>query len=127
LSARNIQYSEDDGFVLVKTTGTYVLASEIDTLKKAYLLATTKQCKRLLFDHREAFVSAPTMQSYDRPNVYGEIGFDRSFKLATLVNEICADLKFYETVCQNRGWQMRVFDDFVNAVDWLNSVIYNGE
>jgi len=119
VSERTITYLEDEGIVWVRTSGTYVLAAEIETLKKALEMARGKNCKKLLFDHRKARVVAPTMESFDRPSVYRGLGFDSSFRVASLLTDICEDLRFYETVCVNRGWNMKVFDDFDSAMGWL--------
>jgi hypothetical protein len=76
-------------------------------------------CNRLLFDHRETNVIARVMGSYDRPVKYQEFGLDHSARLAILLREASDDMKFYETVCNNRGWQAQLFTDYDAAIAWL--------
>lgn len=116
---RLVRYLSDLDIVLVETHGSYILGAEIETLKKTVKLSQEYSCKKLLFDHRKANVIAETMEGYDRPSVYAGIGLHRLTKLATLVREVDDNLKFYETVCVNRGWSMKVFDDYDAAVAWL--------
>lgn len=116
---RAVKYLPDQDIVLVITSGTYILGAEIDTLEKAIEVSQQCKCKKLLFDHRKATVVARTLESYDRPTIYENLGFDRITKLASLVSEINDELRFYETVCRNRGWQMRVFDEYADAAAWL--------
>lgn len=119
---RQIKYLPELDIVLVVTFGRYILGQEIDTLKQALEVAQCNNCKHLLFDHRNATVEVKTLEGYDRPSVYEDIGFDRSVKLASLVNMVDEGLKFYETVCYNRGWQMKVFGNYETALAWLTGV-----
>ena len=105
--------------VWIRTSGTYDLGAELETVKRAIQATKDHNCSRLLFDHRETNVIAKVMGAYDRPIKYQEFGLDRSAKLAILLREIDDDIKFYETVCNNRGWRAQLFTDYDAAVDWL--------
>ncbi len=105
--------------VWIRTSGTYELGAELETVKRAVQTAKNHNCTRLLFDHRQTDVIAKFMRAYDRPIKYEEFGLDRSAKLAILLREVDDDLKFYETVCNNRGWQVQLFTDYDAAVGWL--------
>jgi len=118
-SDRQVNYLDDLDIVMVETCGKYILGQEKETLQKALEVAQANNCWKLLFDHRKATVEVRTMDGYNRPSVYADMGFDRFTKLATLVTEVDEGLKFYETVCVNRGWAMHVFDNFDAALVWL--------
>jgi hypothetical protein len=55
-----------------------------------------------------------------RAYVYEEIWGDRSTRAAIVFRELNKDFQFLETVCRNRGWNIRIFDDYDVAIDWLS-------
>lgn len=66
---REIQYLEDKDIVMLRTSGTYELEAEVETLKKMASKLKENNCNRCIFDHRETNVIAKTMRSYERPAV----------------------------------------------------------
>ena len=53
---------------------------------------------------------------------YWQEEFDRRSRVAVILPTAASTLKgalFYETACQNRGWNARVFPDRQSAMDWL--------
>jgi len=121
LMAVNVSIECLDGInvVWIRTSGIYELDAELETVKCAIQTAKNHNCNRLLFDHRKSKVVARVMGAYDRPVKYQEFGLDRSAKLAILLREVDEGISFYETVCNNRGWQAQLFTDYDVAVDWL--------
>ena len=73
---RKIEYIEDIDIVLLKTSGTYELEKEVETLKEMASKLKEHNCNRCIFDHRETKVIARTMPSYDRSAVYEELWGD---------------------------------------------------
>lgn len=118
---REITYREDLDIVLVETFGTYKLNEEIGTVGR--VLETMKQhnCKKALFDHRNATVVISTLDAIGRAREYENLGFYRSVKIASLVNNACENLKFYELANSNRGWQVKIFTGYDEAIKWLKS------
>ena len=119
--SRTIEFLPDLGIIHVKTTGTYVLGKELETLKKVLSAMNAHNCQKCLFDHRDATVVAETMSAFHRSEHYQEIGFQHSMQLATLVNEISKDLLFYENATSAHNWKTKVFDDYDAAIAWLTS------
>ena len=117
---REFRYLEDKNIVLIRTSGTYDLDAEIETLKKVAAKLKEYNCNKCIFDHRETNVIARPMSSYERPAVYEELWDDHSTRGALVVKEINKDLKFLETVVRNRGWVVRIFDDYDKAMEWLS-------
>lgn len=113
------EYLEDKDIVLVRTSGSYELAAEIETVKKAISKLKEHNCNKCIFDHRAANVIAGTLSSYDRPKVYKLFRLDHSVHTALVVRELNDDMKFYENVCLNRGWNVKIFTDYDAAIDWL--------
>jgi hypothetical protein len=118
---RKIEYLADQGIVQVTTEGVYELGSELETVKAAVDKLKEHNCKKCLFDHRQTEVIVRTMEAYDRPQLYRTLGLDGTEFMAHVFSEVTDDLKFYETVCTNRGWKVQTFDDYAAAIDWLNT------
>ena len=116
---RDIRYDAKDDIVVARTAGQYILEQEIDTVQKVLAQMQRHDCSRCLFDHRNADVVARTLEAYDRPKVYEQLGIGHGVKMAIVSREKQHELKFYETVCVNRGWNVRVFRDYDQAVAWL--------
>ena len=56
------------------------------------------------------------------PHFYDEVKGNRKSKIALILpptGKIREDVIFYETVCRNRGWAVKAFDDRSEAIEWL--------
>ena len=116
---RKIEYIENKGIVLLTTSGTYELDAEVETLKKMASTLKEHNCNRCIFDHRDTNVIAKVHQSFERSALYEKIWRNRATKAAIVFREINEDFEFLETTVRNRGWNVRIFDDYDAAVDWL--------
>ena len=116
---REFEYLADQDIVLLKTSGPYKFDTEIETVIKAVAKLKEHNCIRLLVDHRQADVSSDFLDIHGRPKVYNGLEVDRLISAAYVFAELNDDIRFYEDVCRNRGWNVRVFDDYKTAVDWL--------
>ena len=114
------EYLEEKNIVLIRTSGTYELEAEMETLKKAATILRAHNCNRCIIDHRKTNVVARIMSSFNRPAVYDDLLGDRSIRAAFVFRELNEDLEFYETVCRNRCWNVRIFNDYDAAIDWLS-------
>jgi len=116
---RIIKYLEDKDIVLLRTSGTYILEAEVETLKKMASKLKEYNCNRCIVDHRETNVIAKIDKSFERSVLYEEIFGDRSTRAAIVFRELNKDFQFLETVVRNRGWNVRIFNDYDAAIDWL--------
>jgi len=86
-------------------------------------LSRDKNTKLFLIDASKWKGGASVVGLYDRPALYEELGFERDSKGALILppsgSKEAEDAKFYETVCANRAWQVRVFSDRQKAINWL--------
>ena len=117
---RDIEYLENKDIVRLRTSGTYELEAEVGTLVKMASTLKECSCNRCLFDHRETDVIARTISSYERSALYDKIWGDRSTRAAIVFKELNASFRFLETTVRNRGWNLRIFDDYDAAVNWLS-------
>ena len=116
---RKVEYLNAENIVVARTSGSYALETEIETLKEVIALLNQHDCDKCIFDHRETTVIARTMGSFSRPGLYEELGLKRSVNMAIVAQELNDDLAFYENVCVNRGWKVRLFDKYNAALEWL--------
>lgn len=116
---RELEYLEDKDIVIVKATGVYELSAEIDTIKRIASKLEEHNCSRLLIDFRAANIIARTVDIFERPKAYGNHGIERPLRAAIVCKELNDDLRFYRTVCLNRGWIVDIFDDYDAGIDWL--------
>ena len=111
---------ENKDIVLLRTSGTYDLETEVETLKKMASKLKKHNCNKCIFDHRETNVIAKPLKSYERSALYERLWGDRSTRAAAVFRKLNEDYQFFETVCRNQGWNIRIFDDFETAIDWLS-------
>ena len=116
---RIIKYLDEKDIVLFRTSGTYELEAEVETLKEIAAKLKKHNCNRFIVDHRETNVIADPVKSFERSALYEEIWGDRSTRAAIVFRELNEDYQFFETVVRNRGWNVRIFDDYDAAIGWL--------
>ncbi len=59
---------------------------------------------------------------YEVPRLFERLGLPRTLReaiVAPALSTFAADVQFYEDVCSNRGWMVRVFPDRTGALAWL--------
>ena len=78
---------------------------------------------RFLVDATKMKIATSLMAIYDLPTKqYIEEKADRQGRVAVLLPEDPSAkeaAEFYETVCRNRGWMVRVFSERQDAIDYL--------
>ena len=105
-----------------------------DTITGQDLRESTSECirmeeeeglNRFLVDTTKMVLSSSLMEVYDLPTrQYIEESADRLGRVAILppkCEKTHEAVRFYETVCRNRGWLVEVFADVEKAREWLYS------
>lgn len=117
-----VVYLEELGIVLIKNIGELTYENFSKQSREAIELGRMKKAELFLSDCTKLIASASTIELYDFPEMYERLGMTRSSKIAVLISTDTAgdrDLLFYETVCRNRGWQIKVFTIKQSAMEWL--------
>ncbi len=116
-----MHYDESEKIIFIKTNGVLEIKSADVMRSEGVELIKKYNCMRCLLDHRDISKDAlATMDIYELPKRYAEIGIPRQFKIALIVPEqLETNLKFYETVCRNNGFFASIFVDYKSALDWL--------
>jgi hypothetical protein len=111
------------GIVAVSYDG-HATAQEIrECVKRVIELLRTGPSSRVLMDLTATTrVDLETTDIVDLPALYQALGLHQPFRQAIVVPPGCAVLDaaaFYETVCTNRGHEVRLFPDRARALAWL--------
>jgi len=107
-----IDYLEDEKIITIKNTGELTFTDFLEQTKEAVELARRKNARLFLSNNLLLENKAKTFEIYDLPKIYDELGASRSNKMAVLITEgghIAKDARFFETICLNRGWNVRLF------------------
>jgi hypothetical protein len=90
---------------------------------KAVGLAKANNTGRFLIDASQQVGGPAVFDLYDLPNLHESLGLDHRSKGALVLPAAGVpaeeDARFFETVCLNRGWQVKVFSAHREALDWL--------
>jgi hypothetical protein len=89
---------------------------------QAIALAKETNSIRFLTDATQATLTMSLFGLYDLPELYEDQDLQRPVFIAVLppASEAGKGLvDFYETVCLNRGWTVRIFGQRQEALDWL--------
>jgi hypothetical protein len=81
-----------------------------------------RKADRVLLDCSEAHFDVPALSVYQLPDVYESRGLSRQARAAVLMprDGYRKDLfEFYEDVCTNRGYFVKLFTDVPAARAWL--------
>jgi len=116
-----MNYDETEQIIFIKTFGVLDITSANLMRTEGFGLIKQHNCLRCLVDHSEITEDVlSTLEIYDLPKRYKELGIPRRLKMALVIRgEFMANLKFYETVCQNNGYLVSIFFDKESALGWL--------
>ena len=79
---------------------------------------------RCIIDATDQEETGTILDLYQLPDLYERAGLDRKTRLALLPPtrpELRELAMFYETVCVNRGWLVRLFTTREQAIEWLRN------
>ena len=118
----SVNYDADLGVVCIVNSGR-VTADEF----KASALESIALCKKhrtglLLIDDSKLEVVVSTNDIFEMPQFYEDADASRKGRWALIQpssGPARKEIKFYETVCRNRGWLVELFNDRQKAIDWL--------
>ena len=79
--------------------------------------------EKFLADATDMELAADIFELYDLPRQYEDFGVKRSSRMAVVIPkspETKNLAEFYETVCRNRFWRVRLFETREEAITWLS-------
>ena len=115
----------DDGILEVVYSGAFG-ADELRVITDRILTAMLEQkAGRVLLDCYDAHFDVPVLNVYKLPDLYNSRGLTRSEVRAAVVKPkdgYRAELfDFYEDVCRNRGYFVKLFELREPALEWLQA------
>ena len=115
------EHDKDEDVCVVRVSGQHRRPEDSIVLQRfARDFGAENKCFRFLFDMREATISGSTVDIY-QAGVQPDVDrFPREkYRIALVYSGDTADHKFMEDVVVNRGYILRVFDDYDQARLWL--------
>lgn len=106
---------------VLEMVATGVMENEFfpEVVRMFWQLLSENDCHRAIIDYRNFEFTNCTIEILKRPKIVLEIGGARFFRLAMVVDSICEDYSFLETVYRNKGVDAKIFTDWKEAFAWL--------
>ena len=116
-------YDEADDILVVKTAGVIEIESATQMRNEGARLLKQHDCLCCLLDHTDLEADAlQTLDIYNLPKRYAALGISHAMRMAVVVPpQFRKNMKFFEAVCQNNGYQVSVFFDHASALAWLKN------
>jgi hypothetical protein len=114
-----VRYDAENKIVIATIHGLVSPITCVPVDLKTVEVAEENHTYRLLSDLRQADLLGGTLDIYELPKVLSSKGLVLKYAHALLVDHLCDELKFFETVSINRGYRVRVFMSYEKAVAWL--------
>lgn len=118
-----VQYSSHSKVVTLKSEGFIPLQDFPDRLRQVVRTARENQTNRFLLDDTEFDTQVSTLSIYELPKLYDEAGFSMQDQIAVVISPDDTgldDYRFFETVCINQGFKVKLFFSLEEAYQWLN-------
>jgi hypothetical protein len=117
-----VKYMETENIVVILNSGELGNEDFVAEANEGWRVMQKYQAFSCLVDDRNYNHPAKVTDLYYLPDLYESLGIEKKVKVALLFsldNPVVGDFKFFETVCQNRGYNFRVFYDESEAKSWL--------
>jgi hypothetical protein len=115
----SVQYDKENDRVVGCIAG----STDIDTFERfgeeAARIVSQHNCRRFLNDLRGMEPHLSTLDIYYLPRTLGKLGLDHRWRRAIVVSRHTKDLLFFENVCANLAYPVKVFVDLDEAINWL--------
>lgn len=119
-----VDYDLEIGLVCARFVGIVTDDDFKAATVEAIGLAQANNTTRFLIDDSQWEGGASVVGLFELPALHETLSADRSSRAALILpppdrTDNVKTARFYETVCQNRGWNVRVFQERQEAIEWL--------
>jgi hypothetical protein len=114
--------TENVGYLLCRTWDTLDDNEVVAMVMQAIKIMNQADLLQVLTDFREVTSMVTVNKLYELPELYDQVGVSRQMSMALLLpvtGHREEDYRFFENVCRNRGYNVRLFNDNEEAVRWL--------
>ncbi|RPI00905.1 MAG: hypothetical protein EHM64_16510 [Ignavibacteriae bacterium] len=110
-------------YIEISTNGIADKDSSIAMAKAITGEMRKNKIKKVLIDHGNLdTVTGSVLDIYERPKIFNIIGAILGIRIAEVIKpEHLEHFKFLETVCVNQGFQLQIFIERDQAIQWLLS------
>lgn len=122
--AWDVKYLADEKIINIVNKASLTSKDYVEQLIKALELAKKHNTHLFLSDNREATNKAAIFEIFYLPAFFDKFGADKRNKLGVIVpksSDKNESYEFFETVCINRGWNVKLFRGKQNAIEWLRT------
>ncbi len=108
-------------YIEIVTQGVADYGSSLNMAKFITETMRKNRITKVLIDHRKITgISGNTIEIYNRPKTLRLIGLILGVKIAEIIKpEHIEHFRFFETVCKNQGFTMSIFQEKIEALNWL--------
>ena len=120
-----VEYQENKGIVMIENSGKFSKEEFVKQAQETLEICRMNNCQHVLSDCTSMLSDINTTEIFYFPGLYRNLNTPRSYKLAILLAEDSAtneDISFYENVCKNRGYNVRIFKAKNEALKWLHGL-----
>lgn len=117
-----ISYREKSGVVVIVNEGELTYDELVRQSQEAINLARDKKSELFLSDFSNVKVRTNNIELFRLLDIYAEFGMSQTSRIAAVVTNMelkAEQLRFFETICLNRGWQVKIFLKRELALEWL--------
>lgn len=117
-----IDYLEEEGVVLIKTSGVTNWDKQKQLCQEAFQFAQEHKAHKYLADHRDLQEGLSVLQIDDMPMMFREIGLGAEDRVAILYGPNLEEkFKFFQSVSNFALLNFKLFTDKDKAMAWLKS------
>ena len=120
----DVKYNSESQIIEVVHTGTVTPQNIVEVTSDAITLHKELGVNIFLIDASNLESVESVVDLYDLPDQYDDSGLSRAARIALVMPETTAAreaAKFYDNVCNNRGWEVRSFEKLGEANEWLTA------
>jgi hypothetical protein len=118
----NFEYDQESDCLIARCQGDITIRFLRDYKAEVLRKAQKHDCMCVLNDFRNMELEMTIGEIYEWQNIVMIEGLDRKWRRAIVAKEqYMDDIKFYETASENRGYRVKVFTEFDDAINWLKS------
>lgn len=117
-----VDYDADKGLITVVNMGVMSRAEYHDEIAQCKAMSDAHDVKRFLVDDLKLEPSLKLLEIYDFTDLYEKMGVSHDNRIAVVARPDPAKkhkFDFFETICQNRGFQVKLFADTDTALAWV--------
>ena len=120
----DVRHLDDTNIVYIEDKGPSTYQDYVEQTRKALELGKKHDTNLVLGDYSKAKSKTSIFDIFHLPALYDKLEVDKTNKFAVII-PLSDDEKgvytFYETICKNRGRNVKLFHDKNDALEWLTT------